>query len=80
MAGACVARLIELVVQPRVLEHLGIRVSSVPPVRTRRERVEHRFCREHSRLHRGVAAFDLQHVQEAGVVADQQCAGYDQFR
>src|SRR5439155_5707863 len=65
-----VAHPVELVPYPALFEslpHLRPGVSAEPR--------EHRLGRHHAGFHRGMAALDLRHVQEAGGVADQRAAG-----
>src|SRR5690242_20412776 len=39
-----------------------------------RQPAEDRLSRDHSRLHRGVAAFDFRHVEKPGGITDQRAA------
>ena len=78
-AGRMLRTRAQLVPEPALLQPLrvGVELGRLAAVL---ERVERRLGRDHARLHRGVGALDLGHVEEARRVADQRPAGEHQLR
>ena len=76
---ADVARTVELVPHPGLLQALGV-PGHLAARGVVAQRVEHRLRGRHARLHRGVRAFDLGHVEEARAAADEHAAGEGELR